>query len=133
MSQENVEVTRGGFDAFNRGDLDWISERHHPAIEWTTTSEDPDAGTHRGRDSVRRYFEQWMESFSELRGEIEECFEVSDGRVFAAAHFIGRGRTSGVEMDWRLFLVYTYTDGTVLRAEEYFDRNEALEALGLSE
>ena len=133
MSQENVEITREGLEAFNRGDLDRVSHLHHAEIEWKTSTEDPDAATHCGRGAVRRYFEQWMESFLGLHAEFDECFAVSDDVVFTTYHFIGTGTASGVDMDWRLSVVYTYRDGTVIRAEEYFDRTEALQAVGLSE
>jgi ketosteroid isomerase-like protein len=133
MPQENLRITREGLDAFNEGNLDWLRQSHHPEIEWKTSSEDPDAATHCGPDAVRRYFEQWMESFAGLRAEFDECFAFSEDRVFATLHFIGRGSTSGVDMDWRLSLVYTYRDRMLIRVEEYFDRAEALEAAGLAE
>jgi ketosteroid isomerase-like protein len=133
MSQENLELTRAGFEAFNRGDFDWLSRSHDPAIEWTTTAEDPDAATHSGPEAVRRYFEEWTGSFSGLHGELEECFDASEDRVFVTARFRGRGTSSGVDMDWRLSLVYTFRNGKMTRAVEYFDRAEALDAVGWSE
>ena len=36
-------------------------------------------------------------------------------------------------MDWRQSVVYTVQAGLIVRAEEYFDRNQALEAAGLQE
>ena len=33
MSEENVEVTRRAFEAFARGDLDWVLETMDPDIE----------------------------------------------------------------------------------------------------
>lgn len=54
MSQ-NVEVLRRGAEMFNAGDLDrYISEFIAPEIEWSTSVEDPDAATHRGREAFRR-------------------------------------------------------------------------------
>ena len=35
MSQENVEVTRQLIQAFNRRDLEAMTERFDPEIEWT--------------------------------------------------------------------------------------------------
>jgi ketosteroid isomerase-like protein len=133
MSHENVELTRSAFDAFNGGDLDAVTALHHPAIEWQTSAEDPDAAVHHGKEAVRRYFEQWLESFPGLRNEVEECFEVSGDRVFMTARWIGQGSASGVPMDWRLSVIFTFRDGTVIRAVEYFDRAEALQAVGLQE
>ncbi len=58
---------------------------------------------------------------------------MSEDCVFTTVHYIGRGSASGVDMDWRQSLVYTLRDGLIVRVEEYFDRAEALEAVGLSE
>jgi hypothetical protein len=62
MSEENVEIVRAAYEAFERGDLEAISRLHDPAIEWQTSAEDPDAATHRGPEAVRRYFEGYMET-----------------------------------------------------------------------
>jgi ketosteroid isomerase-like protein len=58
---------------------------------------------------------------------------LGDDRVFTWSRFTGRGRTSGAPADWYLAVNFTIRDGKVVRADEYFDRNEALEAAGLSE
>jgi ketosteroid isomerase-like protein len=133
MSQENVEVVRGAYEAFERGDLQAVSRFHDPEIEWQTSSEDPDATTHRGRSAVRRYIEGYMETFPGFRAELEECFEAPGDRVFTTTRYTGRARASGIDMDWRQSLVYTVQAGLITRVEEYFDRAEALEAAGLSE
>ena len=133
MPQENVEILRRAYEAFNSGDLDLVSELHDPQIEWQTSREDPDAATHRGREAVRRYVEQWLESFEGLHAEVEEYIEAPDGRVFTWTRWNGRGRSSGMESEWWLATVFTLRDKRVVRADEYFDRTEALEAVGLSE
>ena len=63
---------------------------------------------------------------------MEEITGVGD-RVFVTAHFRGRGKASGAEVEGCRFEVYTLRDGKVLRFDEYADRPEALEAAGLSE
>jgi ketosteroid isomerase-like protein len=133
MSQENVETVKRSFEAFDHGDPDAISQLQDPDIEWQTPREDPDAATYQGREAVRRYFDQWSESFESLHGNIEECIDVGDDRVFAWTRWTGRGRASGADAQWYLAIVYTFRDGKAVRAEEYFDRVEALEAVGLSE
>ena len=133
MSEENVEIVRAAYEAFERGDLEAISQLQGAAIEWQTSAEDPDAATHRGREAVRRYFEGYMETFPGLRAELEECVGVSDRQVLATVRYTGRARASGMDMDWRQWLIYTVQAGLIVRAEEYFDRNQALEAAGLQE
>jgi ketosteroid isomerase-like protein len=134
MSQENVEIVRRGVEALNARDLD----RHYveffdPEVEWRASAEDPDAATHRGLQAYKRYLEQWLESFDGLRADVEEFIDVGDGRVFTWIRYTGRGRESGVPADWNLAIIFTIRGNKVVRAEEYFDRDEALEAAGLSE
>ena len=96
-----MEIVRAAYDAFERGDLDAVSQLQDPAMEWQTSAEDPDAATHRGRVAVRRYFEGYMETFPGLRAELEECIGAPDGRVFTTVRYTGRARASGMDMDWR--------------------------------
>jgi uncharacterized protein len=134
MSQENVNIVRRGFEVFNAGDLDrLVSEFFAPEVEYRTSAEDPDAATHRGQPAYRRYVEQWMDSFDGLRADVDECIDVGDDRVFTWVHWTGRGRTSGADADWHLAIIYTMKDPRIVSGEEYFDRAEALEAVGLSE
>ena len=133
MSQENVDVVRAAYDAFQRGDLEAVSLLHDPSIEWHTSVEDPDAAIHRGPIAVRRYFEGYLETFPGLRADLEECVEAPGDRVLATTHYTGRARASGMDMDWRQWLLYTVAEGLIVRVEEYFDRDQALEAAGLRE
>jgi ketosteroid isomerase-like protein len=97
VSQENVEIMRRAYDAFNRGDL------------------------------------EWLDSFEGLHADIEDYIDAEGDRVFTWARWTGRGRGSGIDAEWWLATVFTLRDGRVIRAEEFFDRTEALEAVGLSE
>jgi ketosteroid isomerase-like protein len=133
MSEENVELIRTAYDAFERGDLEAVSQLHATTIEWQTSVEDPDAATHRGRVAVRRYIEGYMETFPGLRANLEECVEAPNDRVLATVRYTGRARASGMDMDWRQWLVYTIKEGLIVRAAEYFDRDQALQAAVLSE
>ena len=128
-----MEVVRAAYDAFERGDLEAVSQLQAPSIEWQTSVEDPDAATHRGRVAVRRYIEGYMETFPGLRADLEECVEAPGDRVLATVRYTGRqGRA-----------VWTWTGGSgssthsgtgsLFDAAEYFDRDQALEAAGLSE
>ncbi len=134
MSQENVEIIRRFAEVFETRDLERIgSEFFDPDIEWRTSAEDPDAATYRGPEAFKRYVEQWWESFDGLHAALEECIDAGDDRVVAWVRWTGRGRASGVDADWHLAIIYTMRDGKIALAEEYFDRDEALEAVGLRE
>jgi ketosteroid isomerase-like protein len=61
MSQENVEVVRRVVEAFNR--QDWVAWNalYHPDAEWFDPPEVPGSGVHRGRRSIRHYFDELLE------------------------------------------------------------------------
>ena len=54
-------------------------------------------------------------------------------RAFVWTHQFGHGAESGIAMDMELAEVWTLEGGRIRRIEEYFDRAEALEAVGLAE
>ena len=129
-----MEVVRRGFEALNGRDLDrHYAEFFDPDVEWQTSAEDPDAATHHGLPAYKRYLEQWLDSFEGLRADVEEYIDVGEDRVFTWIRYTGRGRGSGVPADWYLAIVFTLRDSKIVRGEEYFDRNEALEAAELTE
>jgi ketosteroid isomerase-like protein len=131
MSQENVELSRNWGEAFNRRDFDAIRRLNHPQISWRTAVEDPDATTHHGREAVHRYLEDFIEALP-LTAEAQERFELPDGRVFTTVRFVGKS-ASGVPIDYPLTTVTTIEQGMVIHVDEYRDRADAFQAVGLSE
>jgi ketosteroid isomerase-like protein len=132
MSQEHVEIVRRLTEALNARDLDrYFVEFFDPKVEWQTSAEDPDAAIHRGLQAYKRYVEQWIDGFDGLHADVEEYIDVGDDRVFTWSRFTGLGRTSGAPADWYLAIIFDIRDGKVVHGEEYFDRSEALEAVGL--
>src|SRR4051794_12833253 len=132
MSQENVELVRRRFDAFNRGDLAAIIELTDPAAVWWDRADDPTAGApHRGRDACMQHLAELLQDV-ELEAEPQEFIDADD-RVVVGVHLIGRGRTSGIAFEEHEFHVFTLRGGKVIETREYRERAEALEAVGLSE
>ena len=130
-SEQNVELSRNWNEAFNRRDFNAIRRLNHPQISWRTSVDDPDATTHHGREAVQGYLEDFIETLP-LTAETHERFELSDGRVFTTSRFVGES-ASGVPIDYTLTVISTMEQGMLIHVEEYRDRAEALEAVGLSE
>jgi ketosteroid isomerase-like protein len=128
MSQENVEIVRRIWDAYARGDFDQIMGFSDPHVVMITLEEGPLYGFNAVRENYRR----WMEAWAEAETTVEEVIGAGD-RVFVMARFRGRGQASGIEVETRLYEVYTMRDGTILRVDEFHEREEALEAAGLRE
>ena len=134
MARQDVDVeelVRWAYDWFNR-------EREPPPMwlpdgEFVNAREDPDHATYRGIDAIRKQHQGWFDSYPDLRVEPLEIRPNGD-RVFVWVHFSGHGADSGAAMDMELAHVLTLDgEGRTCRLEEFFDRGEALQAVGLEE
>jgi len=130
MSRENAEeVARRWLGAF-ADDPQAFRDALHPDIVWFPF-EDNHMPSH-GVEGAMRIRNHWLESWTEMRAEVEEVVGDSDS-VVATTHVTGRGKTSGVVVDVRLHMHFKVRDGKVVYVYEYQDRAQALEAGGLRE
>jgi ketosteroid isomerase-like protein len=126
MSQENVEIVRRFvFSVFSDRES---MEEAHPDIVWSPV----EASASQGHDALRATLTRWESSWDDYEWTSEEFLDLGD-RVVATVHFRGRGRGSGIETEARFYEVYTVRDGKIIRMDEYTEREDALEAAGLSE
>jgi hypothetical protein len=58
--------------------------------------------------------------------------EAADDLVFGGARLTGRGKGSGVQTEIRGWFVYKVVGGRIARRQVFLDRDEGLEAAGLS-
>jgi ketosteroid isomerase-like protein len=134
MSGENAEVVRWQFDGFERGDLDAVAELWHPDIDWRAVEgAADDVGVIRGTDRLRRYYQDWIDMFDELRAEVEDVIFEANERVAVVVHNSGRGRSSGLRTEGRYYVACKVRDGRILSGREYESRDQALEAVRLWE
>ena len=66
MPDQDAEVVRATWDAWERGDLDAVLQIWDPEVVWDMSHFPgwPDQ-VHRGHDSVRRFLEDWLEIWSD--------------------------------------------------------------------
>ena len=132
MSQADIEMLRGAYAAFNRGDWDAAALLAHADFELQTADRAVNRGIYRGPDTARRFFEDLFEPFEEIVVEPEEFFERDDQIVvFLLARFRPTGSSAVVEN--RIGHLWTMREGKLARLAIYPRREEALEAAGLSE
>ncbi len=133
MSQENVEIVRRLNEAFNRGDLIAVLELLDPDFEWWDRADDPGATVHRGHDGFSKFIADLDADVVELQVEIKEFVDVRGDYVVADVRVHGRGRASGAPFEEHEVHVLRLRDGKATEVREYRSRDEALEAVGLSE
>jgi ketosteroid isomerase-like protein len=134
MSQENVEVVRSIFAAWERGDYS-SAEWGHPRIEFVG-ADGPTLGSWRGVAAMAGAWRETLDAFEELRAVADEYRVLDDERVLVLMHFSGRGKTSGLEvghvrMDGAN--LFHLRDGKVTRLVTYWARDRAFADAGLSE
>ena len=134
MSQENVEIVRAALDAYNRGDLEAMLKHAAPdcELDWSR-SIGPQRGVYRLEQIPQFDLGQFDlgETFESVRTEPEELIDAGDHVVTPMVGYF-RGR-DGIEVTARFTYLWTFRDGTAVRVTLYQERQEALEAAGLSE
>jgi ketosteroid isomerase-like protein len=133
MSQENVETAKRCVDAFDRRDLDELTEISTADYEWVGAFLGVvEGGSYRGREGMVRYFSEAEETWQYFSVSGEEFRDLGD-RVLVVGRMEGRGRGSGVKVDTSYTMVVEFREGKVARSRAYLDHGDALRAVGLAE
>jgi ketosteroid isomerase-like protein len=131
MSQENVEIVKAAINAYNREDWDAAFQDAAPGFELDMSRAlGPLSGVF-NLDQVRRVLVEFREHWESVRIEPHEFIEAGDLVVVPQTMHV-RGR-DGIEAATRVAFVWTIRDGAIERGSMYQERQEALEAVGLSE
>ena len=131
MSQQNVEVVRAAFDAWNAGDMDAVAAQHDPNVIWPPFEGWPEAETLVGREACMNQYERMRAAFDVDTAEPISDFVAAGDRVVVRVNWRGEGQ--GPDMNLELTRVYTVRKGKIFMVEDFWDHAEALEAVGLSE
>ena len=124
MSQENVEVVRAIYAAWSHGE----SARHliDADVEYVNPPDAVEAGTRRGRGA----FASIRDAYEDVGIEPEQFLDAGDD-VVVIARITGKGRGSGVQIDWRQGYIWTIEAGKGVRFRWFNKPEQALEAAGL--
>ena len=92
-----------------------------------------ESGPIRGSESVWDFFVENQEPWEESPYEYLELIEAGNDKIVTHVRGQMRGKASGAGVAWSMWNVVTFRNGKVLRFEWFADRDQALEAAGLSE
>ena len=90
-----------------------------------------DSGT-RGREERIRFEKRWRGEWGEFRYVPDELVDLGE-RVLILGRLEGSGAGSGALVDSEWAVLFTIPTGQIVRERVFFDREEAIEAAGLSE
>jgi ketosteroid isomerase-like protein len=113
------------------GNLDLMLGLLDPGIVWTAIEDAPDAGTYRGYEGVRAYWQDWLDDFDMHAASIEESIEAGD-RLVCVQRATTTGKGSGVRSEIHYACVYTFGDDErIVEVNEYAARDQALAAANM--
>jgi hypothetical protein len=78
MSQENVEIVRAYFSAWNAGGLDAAREFWSDDLEWQDAPEMPDAASYKGAEAAAAHFRDLNEVLGSMKVEVDRLLPVGD-------------------------------------------------------
>jgi len=127
-----VEVVKEAVAALNERDLDHYlacCTKDVQLLPPTAAIE----GAYEGAAGVRRFFADVQDAMPDFRLDIEHLDPLGPDRVLVSLRATGSGRTSAINTDFQVTNIYDLADGKIRRVQVFRDRQEALEAAGLSE
>ncbi len=137
MSQENVEIVRQVYEAAARRNSTAIFAFYDPQVEWDMShhpyGEMSKGRVYHGHAGLRDFFSEWYEVFENFEHDLEDLADVGE-HVISVGTDRGRGRASGADVRWNhIAAVWTIRNRKVVRVVWFRTREEALEAVGMSE
>jgi ketosteroid isomerase-like protein len=93
----------------------------------------PGATWHEGHPGALQWTMNLWESFTDFHLEPQEFIRAGRGRFVCVTATVGQGRRSGVQLSLTAYAVVTIEEGRIRRIAITADRQEALEAAGLSQ
>jgi ketosteroid isomerase-like protein len=133
VETRNIELVRTLLEAVSRFDEDAMLAVIRPDYEFVPIMAALEGRVYRGHEGVRQWLAEMRIHWEYFECCPEEFHDLGD-RVIAFGHWRARGRTSGVEVDgqpatWLAWI----EDGELCRWRTFTDREEGLEAAGVTE
>jgi ketosteroid isomerase-like protein len=132
MAEENVEVVERAIAAVNDRDLEGYFACCTEDIELRTPLASI-GGVYEGQEDIRRFFADLEDTSPDFRLDVERMEAISQDRILALMHVTATGRASGIPTPAATANLYDLVDGKIRRVRIFLDRQQALEAAGLSE
>ena len=121
MGEQSVEVVKGLYAAFGRGDVPTVLGGFADDIEWHEAEGMPYGGVYRGGDAVvQNVFAPIATDVDGFAVTAEE-FMASGDTVAAVVRYTGTGKVTGKALDVPVVHVWDVRDGKVTRFRQFID------------
>ena len=118
-ADENAAIVRRGYEAFNSGDMDTLTELFDESAVWRTPGRSSLAGEHQGREAAFGYFGRLaQETGGTFKAELQQVLAGDDGRVVGIHHC--SGERNGKHLDVDCCLVFQLEGGRITEGSDHF-------------
>jgi ketosteroid isomerase-like protein len=133
MSRQDADTIRRAYEVWNQSGPAAVTEQfwaedaiYREGPGW------PDAGVYRGRAAALERMQNLVDLLGPIAVHLDELIDLGEGRFVACTCIIGESEEEAPYT--RSFaVVHRLRDGLIVEADYYLDREQALEAVGLSE
>jgi ketosteroid isomerase-like protein len=126
-TRSDVDVVRAAVDCFNRRAMNAFLELIDPDVEWVPLNAVLEGDVYRGHAGIERFMGDVNKDIENMQLRLEDVFEVGENVVLHAA-IVGRGRGSGMDLEFPVGWVIRVRDGRVDYLRAYPERTDALKA-----
>ncbi len=129
--EDDLATLRRVYEEWSLGEF-WNESFYDPEIVFVLGDSLPDPGIYHGIEEMGKGFRGWLESWRNLRFDLEELIPAGD-RIVAIYHMTGDGQASGAAVDLHGGHVWEMRDCRAVRLEVHVSREAAIAAAGLHE
>ncbi|HEY7151311.1 MAG TPA: nuclear transport factor 2 family protein [Solirubrobacterales bacterium] len=130
MSAENVETVRRLVEAIDDRDLDALLAELHPDAELQTMRAQLEGTAYRGHEGTRQMLADFERDWEYVRIDAEEFLDAGEA-VVVLGRLQTRGRTSRVNLDVPMGILWRLRDGKAVHGKTFSERADAPRAAGL--
>ncbi len=122
------------YEAFSNGDIEAIISELHPQVIWTAMGKPdiPNAGTFKGKNEVRNFFNELTKSVEILEMRPEHYFEETENGkdlVVVTGYYKAKILKTGKKSESIWCMIWEFDqDGLVTRFRDIFDTHEEYKA-----
>ena len=116
---EILDWIKEPFEWWNCGEFEPMLDHYAEDAEYDFSAVFTDSEPHRGRESLRRQWEEMLETWEGVRMDPLDAFDLGGGRFVLSLRLWGKGKLSGAEIDQRFAGLYTLRteDNKVVRMQ----------------
>ena len=126
LPQELRAFTTELFQAYRRGDLDWLLEHTDPDIVIVQVPEIPDSRTYTGHEGLIDALLDWPLQWDDFRIEPRRIFAAEPGHFIVVGLHKGRPHSMDIEVEAEIVFLFGWRDGVTTRWEMFLTVDEAL-------